>query len=226
MKTTTAFLFVSGLVAMASFGTVACSDETGGSTSTTTSSSSGAASSSGSSSSSSGMAMPELTCDYYCKSVDDTGGACGGSNDQYADNFAGVCMKICAGWPQGMLSDTTGNSLGCRIYHGGVAATDEASATTHCPHAGPFGEGQCGDPCDNFCALAMATCTGGNAAFQDMQTCMTECGMFPKTMPAEQYSVTNSAGNSFGCRAYHLTAAVDNPAMHCSHINMASAPCK
>jgi hypothetical protein len=37
----------------------------------------------------------------------------------------------------------SGNTLGCRIYHGGAPAVMDAA--THCPHAGPSGAGVCGN---------------------------------------------------------------------------------
>ena len=57
--------------------------------------------------------------------------------------------------------DTTGNTIGCRLYHAGAAAADPV---LHCPHAGPTGGNVCGSWCDNYCQLmAQETEPGVNA---------------------------------------------------------------
>jgi len=54
-------------------------------------------------------------------------------------------MTACAGFPtDGDVGATSGNSVQCRIYHGGVAGTSTMNAGIHCPHAGPTGGGVCG----------------------------------------------------------------------------------
>ena len=63
---------------------------------------------------------------------------CTGANEQWTD--AAACAVDCATWPLGDITDTTGNTLGCRGYHLQVAMTDPA---THCPHVGPSGGGVC-----------------------------------------------------------------------------------
>jgi len=65
--------------------------------------------------------------------------ACGtnGTNSQYASQAA--CESACASFSVGTigLSTVSGNTLGCRIYHAGVALAGTASdKTTHCPHTG------------------------------------------------------------------------------------------
>jgi hypothetical protein len=171
-----------------------------------------------------GSAAMELTCDYYCNSIDGAMGACtGDANDQYANNLTGACMATCATFTEGKLGETSGNTLGCRIYHADVASMSAMNATSHCPHAGPFGDDTCGERCDVFCSIAEKVCTGNNAAFADKATCMTECAAFAKD---PKYSVTNTASDTFGCRAYHLTAAAIAPDMHCAHIKTMSDTCK
>lgn len=60
--------------------------------------------------------------------------------DQYTDS--GTCMEICNGFADGCDGDTSGNTLACRTYHLGAAATD---AATHCPHVAQDGGGVCVD---------------------------------------------------------------------------------
>lgn len=52
---------------------------------------------------------------------------------------AAACETICAGFADG---DTSGNTLACRVYHLGAAASD---AATHCPHTAEDGGGVCVD---------------------------------------------------------------------------------
>lgn len=77
-------------------------------------------------------------CSQYCDAVTS---ACSGESAQYDDEAD--CLAYCgaAGWPEGSSTDQSGNTLFCRIYHAGVAASDPS---THCPHAGPSGADVCG----------------------------------------------------------------------------------
>ena len=50
------------------------------------------------------------------------------------------CNAQCALWYPGVQDATQGDSVGCRLYHAGVALGD---APTHCPHAGPGGADVC-----------------------------------------------------------------------------------
>ncbi len=79
-----------------------------------------------------------MGCSAYCTQ---TMANCTGVNQQYAD--MAECSSYCtsAGWMEGTPGAMSGNTIACRIYHGGVARTD---AAMHCPHAGPSGEGVCG----------------------------------------------------------------------------------
>jgi hypothetical protein len=154
-------------------------------------------------------------CTDYCAEMATN---CTGTNAMYP--ATANCLAVCAVLPPGTLADMGGQeTLGCRLYHGGAAAGDPV---THCPHAGPAGESVCGDDCTSFCIIAQGICTGTNAQFPDMATCMSQCAMFPTT-PA--YNATIASGNSFACRMYHLTAAALNPVTHCPHIVLASAVC-
>ena len=157
------------------------------------------------------------TCAAYCAKIAMTCTNSGdaGGHDQYAGAVA-TCANYCsmvAGWSSGMMGDTSGNTIGCRLYHAGAAASDP---TTHCPHAGPTGGNVCGSWCDNYCQLMAKNCTGANAVY-DAATCMTKCTSIPTSgMPNDQ------SGNTIQCRIYHLGAAFSNPTLHCPHAKTAA----
>jgi hypothetical protein len=92
----------------------------------------------------------------------------------------------------------------------------------HCRHAGPGGNGACGDDCLGFCTLVLGSCTGDNAQYGgDMNTCMTACAGFAKTTP---YSASTTMGDTFACRLYHATVASERPD-HCPHTAAVSSAC-
>ena len=156
------------------------------------------------------------TCAAYCSKIQMNCVADGdaGSNVQYPDSA--TCNSYCnsaAGWPAGSVGDTSGNTIGCRLYHAGAAAADPV---THCPHAGPTGGDVCGSFCDNYCQLMARNCTGGNAVY-DAATCMTDCAMIPTSGHANDQS-----GNTIQCRISQLGAAAADPAAHCSNARLGS----
>ncbi len=72
-------------------------------------------------------------CENYCSNVSRT---CRGSDAIY-DNDA-ACMTACEAInDEGVPGTTEGDSIQCRIYHGGIPAN--AMPATHCSHAGPTG---------------------------------------------------------------------------------------
>ena len=151
------------------------------------------------------------TCADYCMTVTTN---CTGDNAQYTDMAA--CMTYCetnGGWEAGTLADTSGNTIGCRLYHAGAPAVSDA--VVHCPHAGPSGGNTCGTWCDNYCQLALDNCMGGNSIWPDMAACAAAC---------EGFDVTGTPGATSGdtvqCRIYHLGVAGTDPAsatIHCPH---------
>ncbi|HWE28824.1 MAG TPA: hypothetical protein VHB97_12525 [Polyangia bacterium] len=156
------------------------------------------------------------TCAAYCAKIEMncTAGTDGGGHAQYTS--ANACNTYCtsaAAWPAGKVGDVSGNTIGCRLYHAGAAASDP---TTHCPHAGPTGGDMCGSWCDNYCQLMAKNCTGSNAVY-DMATCMTKCATIPTTgMP------NDTSGNTVQCRIYHLGVAATDPVTHCPHSKTAA----
>ena len=204
---------------------------TGGSASTATGTGTGTGTGGGTSTASTGTGMAAtLDCASYCGELMAN---CTGANAQYNDMAS--CMGVCAGFPLGTIADTDGNTLGCRLYHGGVAGKDAASATTHCPHAGITGGDKdvtdaavavCGEGCDAFCDVAIKACTGANEQYKTKEACLTDCKTFK--VDAATYSTADKDQNDIGCRAYHLSVAATDAASataHCAHIIGASAVC-
>lgn len=75
---------------------------------------------------STGTALP--TCAEYCMVVMQN---CTGANADYANEAE--CLTACATVTTvGTANDTSGNTIGCHLYHAGAASSN---AATHCPHA-------------------------------------------------------------------------------------------
>jgi len=152
-----------------------------------------------------------LNCSAYCTAMMQVCGT-SGPNQQYLD--LATCNAMCAKLTVGDAGVMTGNTLSCRVYHLSVAAQSAQNATTHCPHAGPYGFGQCGSECENFCALYSAQCGantwGGN--------CANQC---PNINNLSSTSFIAATGNTLDCREYHLENAYQanntNGAGHCAH---------
>ena len=154
------------------------------------------------------------TCASYCATVTAN---CTGANAQYTSEAS--CLGTCSAYAQGATGATSGNTLSCRAYHSGAAASD---ATLHCPHAGPAGDGACGGNCESFCTVAVAKCS---TQFPDVATCTAACANF--AMNTAHYTDATTSGNNFSCRMYHLSVAASDAtsaATHCPHTTTVSAP--
>jgi hypothetical protein len=81
-----------------------------------------------------------------------------------------------------------------------------------------------GVTCANYCSLAIGKmCTGSLQIYADTTACQAGCAMI-KT-PG---TVNDMAGNTLGCRIYHLTLAnmnATNAMTHCPHGAVVSAVC-
>src|SRR5436189_414 len=78
---------------------------------------------------------------------------------------------------------------------------------------GGDGGGMCSTTvsCANYCAQLKTSCSGANVQL-DEATC--KCGMWSAGKP------TDTAGDTLGCREYHLgvaTTSAANATMHCPH---------
>ena len=181
----------------------------------------------------SGSANPDTggggppSCAAYCTA---SLANCASMEPQYTDMAS--CMGTCAAFTPGTRTDTSGNTLGCRVYHTGAAAS--MPGMEHCLHGGPAGYGVCGtSQCEAFCQIAQHSCTGANQQWASTAACMTDCAMFAGSTPdmpagAPDYSTAEMSGNSFACRMYHLTVASSSASlatMHCPHIVRASPVC-
>lgn len=161
------------------------------------------------------MAMAATpTCAAYCTAImaNCTGDGTNGmpANGQYTsvDN----CMHSCAAMPVGAASDTSGNTLGCHLYHDNAAKGDPM---LHCPHAGPGGDGVCGAVCDGYCQIAMKYCTSANGAqvYTDLNDCVTTCMAIPNDV---RYNISVQDGAHEACLLYHVQEASTVPPDHCN----------
>lgn len=153
-----------------------------------------------------------LDCPSYCTAM---GKICTGANQQYLDN--GTCLKMCATLTVGDAGAMSGDNLACRVYHASVASQSAMNATTHCPHAGPYGFGQCGGECEDFCARYASGCSM-NTSYGN--TCVTTCNTF---MHSDGGVLDPTSAPTINCREYHLENAYanDGGGGHCDHASKA-----
>jgi len=135
--------------------------------------------------------------------------------------------------------DNAGNTQICRIYHLGVATTDNS----HCAHGFVSGGDSCGTLTANLCAFIGSICTfGTNASYQYASSAACVTALTNSTTNLIGAGKTGTAGagdNSFECRFYHAmvagsfmtggsNAAVAGAAAtkqyHCGHTLMPSQP--
>jgi hypothetical protein len=179
---------------------------TGGASGASTGGSSGASTGGSSGAGTGGSAGGgNLSCDGYCTSIM---ASCTGANSQFTTKE--ICMAVCGSYPEGAQSDTSGNTLGCRLYHAGAASAD---AATHCKHAGPAGVGTCGSSCEGYCNMMLEFCP---SEYQDAADCTTTCAGF-EGATGPTYDSSMSAGSTLQCRIYHASAASLDAATHCKH---------
>lgn len=172
-----------------------------------------------------GVDASVLDCTYYCASIT---AACTGTNQQYLDNA--TCMTMCT---SGIPNDagagaTSGDSLACRMYHVSVAATDSSNAAIHCPHAGPYGYGQCGSICEDFCQQWFTSnCAGTTSGYATRDVCNTYCNGAPGSDAGAGAPGQPSTTPAMLCKEYHLENAIktggDGGGGHCGHAGAVSA---
>lgn len=148
---------------------------------------------------------PGATCQTYCAQVQS---ACTGPHALYLDEA--TCLATCAAFPStGQPDDASGDTLQCRAFHAGAAASDPAA---HCPHASLSGGGVCGGWCDVYCRMMNTSCA--DRGFGDVGTCLATCA----AMPVD--GAWNAGdGNSVQCRITHAAAAAADP-VHCAHASI------
>jgi hypothetical protein len=103
-------------------------------------------------------AETEPNCKDYCKVVMES---CGDFPVYDSDE---QCEKVCEkGFVKGKntdakgTQDSTSDTLACRRWHSYFAFDDQAM--THCPHAGPTGDGHCGKICPTYCGMLKRGCS-------------------------------------------------------------------
>lgn len=187
-------------------------------------------------------AGPEDLCTKYCKTITK---ACTGQDEQYtldekpaANLPSTICMDVCGRLPVGATTDTSGNTMGCRLHYAQEAATaaslvsggEVGELDNDCRAAGPGGNGVCGTNCDAVCTLAGPTCDSEKSEMTLAQqlilkesTCRAECAQLPDTGDYNDLAV-HQMGGSVQCRVYHVSAAQLNMQFHCPHVGGAS-PC-
>ena len=155
-----------------------------------------------------GGSAPSMACESYCTAIM---GACTGADQQYTNMEN--CVNSCKAIPAGMAGDKSGNTLACRTYHSGLAAMP-GNAATHCPHAGPGGDGVCGANCEGYCQIAMMYCTTANMAkvYDSPAACMTDCATRKTDV---KYNIAVDMGDEVACLLYHVQEASSAPMDHC-----------
>jgi hypothetical protein len=168
-------------------------------------------------------------CNTYCAQMMST---CTGPNAQYYDLLR--CQSACPLLLKGAASDTTGNTLACRMNHLALAA---GAPNPECWHAGPFGYGGCGGACEDFCALTVQWCSpaqayAGTQPYTGLIDCLAACDGYRQVDSASTGVGVDGgwwgwgpfAGNTLDCRETHLGNALDGPpgglsqSFHCEHV--------
>jgi hypothetical protein len=152
-----------------------------------------------------------LSCQAYCDTIQAT---CTAEFQEYQTPEA--CLSTCGQIPLGAESDTSGDTVGCRM-HNVQLAKDTGELGDYCPISGPVGGGSCGDRCENFCTLFVPTCAA-YTAITDQASCLTFCQTSPDNAvwdPQDPNQKDHDA--SIQCRIWHLANAVLDPTLHCGH---------
>ena len=135
------------------------------------------------------------------------------------------CLMQCgawARWPAGLEGDSE-NTIACRLAQL-EAIAEGGSPDEHCSAAGPTGGDVCGSWCDNYCALALANCTGTHTLYSGEVDCQIACSNIPED--GEHYAVE---GDSVQCRIRQLMLAGSDrggpaPGQYCPAASLSGAP--
>jgi hypothetical protein len=151
-------------------------------------------------------------CDRYCETI---AASCTEENEQYASPAA--CQAVCSRLEPGTPGSFTGNTVECRLARAELGgATGEPQ--NYCSSAGPGGGDVCGNDCEGFCAIMVATCDDLMGTFDE---CVSECldNVPNLSGPPDNlaYDTSLQDGNSVQCRLFHVTAATLDPRTHCAH---------
>jgi hypothetical protein len=140
---------------------------------------------------------------------------CSGPNAQYEDKAG--CMTACNYFPAGVASDTSQNTIWCRLNSALKANLDPNPIRAECWSAGPLGYYTCGPECESFCWVATSYCSAANGyrgeAFASLSACTAYCEQLYNTVDFGQpgaYSaqfvpgVSAETTDNLGCRSYEL----------------------
>ncbi|HVW24848.1 MAG TPA: hypothetical protein VHC69_05730 [Polyangiaceae bacterium] len=167
------------------------------------------------------------SCDHYCQVV--TATCDGSSTDAGRDSVyesTEQCHDVCNALPAlGSNTDDGVDSVGCRTYHAFNAVLYQMP-DVHCPHAGPGGDGACGDNCTSYCELVAKACpTESKDHFgTDADACKTECGKLDGVKAGSGYNIDTPDGNTVQCRLLR-TARAFHDNTQCAAA-LGAAPCK
>jgi hypothetical protein len=166
--------------------------------------------------------MFSTTCEDYCKLVQ---AACTAEGEHQVYESEAQCIDVCHAFvdraepgivtmedPKAFAdtpasdrksyTDNEGNTIACRYYHIQNAISIGLS---HCAHAGPGGDGHCGEKeqgnCESYCDLVSAVCpTAGDTMpeFATQKSCMKACTDPDDPRFAESASNTTYAMQTHG----------------------------
>jgi hypothetical protein len=153
------------------------------------------------------------TCPEYCSIVM---AACDGDLAQYESPEQ--CLAVCEALERGANDDQTGNTVGCRRYH---AFSATLAPTTHCFHAGPTGDGHCGQDdaktgdtsnCESYCRLVEAACPDEfTDALGSASECQKACKDLPEAGADSLYSVGDAENEKgLSCRVIYAARAFED----------------
>ncbi|MEY2929701.1 MAG: hypothetical protein RL033_450 [Pseudomonadota bacterium] len=149
-------------------------------------------------------------CLSYCDTIM---AGCTDANAQYASPTA--CLLVCEKLPVGTPGATSGNSVECRNSKAALALSTGEGAN-YCFTAGPGGGGVCGQDCDGYCSVMMASCR----EFSTVSQCTADCSIVPnlaQSSVVQTYNTSMQSGNTVQCRLFHVTASTLDPVLHCPH---------
>lgn len=151
-----------------------------------------------------GTTDDELSCETYCAVALAN---CTNERALYASESA--CLGTCEELELGDASDTSGDTVGCRLANAKLAAST-GEVDEYCPNAGPGGNDVCGSNCDGYCEIMLSVCP---EVFADEDDCATTCAGLTDM---HDYSINEQFGDTLDCRLYHVTAATLDT-LHCDH---------
>lgn len=152
-----------------------------------------------------GVCVDATLCDTYCDTVMMN---CTGGNAQFESRDS--CLAFCIELEEGAEGDSSGNTVNCRLYHGGDPSALDPDF--HCAHAGREGGQVCIDdppnPCNRFCANVIESCTGDFAVYDGVDDCLTACEGY-----SQEGNFGDSSGDTLQCRDRHAQLAFDDPVL-------------